>query len=234
MMNPGQSGTGPEADRKLRTTAAAADELNLKQGLVEGSDGRSANWAGLRLTGFFTFVAMLGPGWIVMMADTDVGSVITAAQNGARWGYALLPLQFLLIPVLFVVQELTARLGIFTGKGHGELIRERFGAEWGWVSIGGLSAAIVGAIISEFSGVAGVSDLLGVPRAVSLSLAAGFLLLVRLNLGIEVMNALLLPLVLAFLVLLAARALPEEHRLRGARLRAMAATCAITSGVGIW
>jgi NRAMP (natural resistance-associated macrophage protein)-like metal ion transporter len=115
---------------------------------------------------------------MVMMADTDVGSVITAAQSGARWGYALLPLQFLLIPVLFVVQELTVRLGIFTGKGHGELIRERYGAFWAWVSIGGLTLAIAGAMISEFSGVAGVGELLGVPRAVSLALAAGFLLMV--------------------------------------------------------
>ncbi len=178
MMNPPQSGNGPEADRKLRTTVALADEIDLEQGLVEGGDGRPESWAGLRLRRFLTFLAVLGPGQIVMMADTDVGSVITAAQSGARWGYALLPLQFLLIPVLFVVQELTARLGIFTGKGHGELIRERFGAGWGWVSIGGLSVAIVGAIISEFSGVAAVGELVGVPRSMSLSLAVGFLLLV--------------------------------------------------------
>jgi Mn2+/Fe2+ NRAMP family transporter len=124
------------------------------------------------------FLAVLGPGQIVMMADTDVGSVITAAQSGARWGYALLPLQFVLIPILFVVQELTARLGIFTGKGHGELIRERYGRGWGWVSVGGLSATVLGAMISEFSGVAGVGELLGVRRPVSLSLAVVFLLLV--------------------------------------------------------
>ena len=57
---------------------------------------------------------------------------------------------------------------------------------------------------------------------------------IALNLGIEVMNALLLALILGFLVLLAARVLPEEHRLRGAQLWAVVATCAITSGVGIW
>ena len=50
-----------------------------------------------------------------MLADTDAGSVITAAQSGVQWGYRLLLLQVLLMPVLYIVQELTVRLGIFTG-----------------------------------------------------------------------------------------------------------------------
>ncbi len=69
----------------------------------------------------------MGPGLVVMLADTDVGSIITAAQSGVQWGYRLLLLQLLLMPVLYIVQELTVRLGIFTGKGHGELIRNTFG-----------------------------------------------------------------------------------------------------------
>ncbi|MBN8775397.1 NRAMP family divalent metal transporter [Thiomonas arsenitoxydans] len=124
------------------------------------------------------FLAVLGPGLVVMLADTDVGSVITAAQSGAQWGYQLLSLQLVLIPILYVVQELTVRLGIFTGKGHGELIRETFGARWAWVSVAGLAVASVGAIITEFSGVAGVGALFGVPRGWSLGLAAFFLLAV--------------------------------------------------------
>ncbi|HEV2352223.1 MAG TPA: divalent metal cation transporter [Terriglobia bacterium] len=115
---------------------------------------------------------------MVMLADTEVGSVITAAQSGASWGYALLPLQVLLIPVLYVVQELTVRLAIFTGKGHGKLIQEHYGAGWAWVSVGGMVASILGAMVAEFSGVAGVGELFGVPRATSLSLAVGFLLMV--------------------------------------------------------
>lgn len=123
-------------------------------------------------------LAVIGPGIVVMLADTDVGSIVTAAQSGARWGYSLLLLQVVLIPVLFVVQELTVRLGIFTGKGHGELIRETFGPFWAWVSVSGLALAAIGAIMTEFAGVAGAGDLFGVPRWLSLSLAAGFLLLV--------------------------------------------------------
>ena len=122
------------------------------------------------------FFAVLGPGLVVMLADTDVGSILTAAQSGAQWGYQLLSLQLLLIPILYVVQELTVRLGIFPGKGHGELIRNTFGVGWAWVSVAGLAVATVGALLTEFSGVAGVGELFGVPRAWSLTLAAAFLL----------------------------------------------------------
>ena len=94
-----------------------------------------------------------------MLADTDVGSILTAAQSGAQWGYHLLLLQFLLMPVLFVVQDLTVRLGVFTGKGHGELIREKLGASWAWISVFGLAVATIGALLTEFSGVAAVGEL---------------------------------------------------------------------------
>ena len=132
----------------------------------------------LRAARWRAFVAVLGPGLVVMLADTDVGSIITAAQSGVQWGYRLLLLQFTLMPILYVVQELTVRLGIFTGKGHGELIREAFGRRWAWVSVAGLGVATAGALLTEFSGVAGVGELFGVPRAVSLMFAAGFLLAV--------------------------------------------------------
>jgi len=131
-----------------------------------------------RASGWRTFLAVLGPGLVVMLADTEVGSIITAGQSGVQWGYRLLLLQFVLMPILYVVQELTVRLGIFTGKGHGELIREVFGKRWAWVSVAGLGVATAGALLAEFSGVAGVGEMFGVPRAVSLVLAAVFLLAV--------------------------------------------------------
>ena len=58
--------------------------------------------------------------------------------------YRLLLLQIVLMPILYVVQELTVRLGIFTGKGHGELIRTVFGKGWAWLSVTGLGVATVG------------------------------------------------------------------------------------------
>jgi Mn2+/Fe2+ NRAMP family transporter len=125
-----------------------------------------------------TLATVIGPGLVVMLADTDVGSIITAAQSGVQWGYTLLLLQFALIPVLYIVQELTVRLGIFTGKGHGELIRDHFGTGWAWLSVAGLGVAAIGALLTEFSGVAGVGELFGVPRGAGLALAAAFLLVV--------------------------------------------------------
>ena len=127
------------------------------------------------------FLTVMGPGLVVMLADTDVGSIITAAQSGVQWGYRLLLLQALLIPVLFLVQELTVRLGLFTGKGHGELIRETFGRGWAWVSVGGLGIAAIGALLTEFSGVAAVGELYGIPKVASLGCSVLFLLLVVLT-----------------------------------------------------
>ena len=90
----------------------------------------------MRRPGVPRWLWVLGPGLMVMLADTDAGSVITASQSGARWGYRLLALQVLLVPVLYLVMELTVRLGIATGKGHAQLIRECFGSRWALVSIG--------------------------------------------------------------------------------------------------
>ena len=127
---------------------------------------------------WMTFLAVFGPGIVVMLADTEVGSIITAAQSGARWGYQLLLLQVVLVPVLYIMQELTVRLGIFTGRGHGELIRATFGPVWAWISVAGLAVAVIGAIVTEFAGVAGAGELFGIPRWLSLMMAASFLLVV--------------------------------------------------------
>ncbi len=124
------------------------------------------------------FIAMWGPGLLVMLADTDAGNVVTAAQGGAQWGYRLLPLLLLLIPLLYMVQELTVRLGIFTGRGHGELIREQFGVGWAMLSATGLVVATLGSLITEFTAVAGIGELYGLPRSLTLPLSTGALLMV--------------------------------------------------------
>jgi Mn2+/Fe2+ NRAMP family transporter len=118
------------------------------------------------------FLAVFGPGLAVMLADSDVGSVITAGQSGVEWGYRLLGLQILLIPVLYVVQELTVRLGIFTGRGHGELVRTVLGPVWAWITLAGLTIATIGALLTELSGVAGIGELYGLPRFATLPFAA--------------------------------------------------------------
>ena len=117
-----------------------------------------------------------GPGLVVMLADTDAGSLITASQSGAQWGYRMVLPQLILIPILYVVQEMTIRLGIVTGKGHAALIRERFGRGWAWLSAFTLFASAIGALLTEFAGVAGVGELFGVSRWVSIPVATAALL----------------------------------------------------------
>jgi len=107
--------------------------------------------------------AAVGPGLVVMLADTEAGSVITAAQSGAQWGYRLLLLQFLIIPLLYATQELSIRLGLGTGKGFGELVRQRFGRSIALLSLATLVLSCFGALVTELSGLAGVGQLFGVP-----------------------------------------------------------------------
>ncbi|WP_434107598.1 NRAMP family divalent metal transporter [Paraburkholderia caffeinilytica] len=117
------------------------------------------------------WIALWGPGLLVMLADCDAGNVVTAAQAGAQWGLQLLVVLLGLIPLLYMVQELTVRLGIFSGRGHGELIRANFGPLWAWVSAIGLVIAVLGSLVTEFTGVAGVGEMFGVSRSVTLPLA---------------------------------------------------------------
>ena len=124
------------------------------------------------------WIAIWGPGLLVMLADTDAGNVVTGAQAGAQWGYRLLPLLLLLIPMLYMVQELTVRLGLHTGRGHGELIKEQFGFGWACLSTAGLAAAVIGSLITEFTGVAGIGELYGLSRGFTLPFAAVALLAV--------------------------------------------------------
>jgi Mn2+/Fe2+ NRAMP family transporter len=126
----------------------------------------------------FVLVVSIGPGILVMLADSDAGNVVTAAQSGAQWGYRLLPLLPGLIPVLYMVQELTVRLGIFTGRGYGELVRQRFGSAWAWVMVAGLAVAVAGSMITEFAAVAGVGELYGVSRDLTLPMAVAALLII--------------------------------------------------------
>ena len=80
--------------------------------------------------------------------------------------------QLLLVPVLYLVQEMTARLGLATRQGHGALIRRTFGTRWALLSAGTLFVACVGALVTEFAGVAGVGTLVGIPRWASTGAAA--------------------------------------------------------------
>jgi Mn2+/Fe2+ NRAMP family transporter len=113
-----------------------------------------------------TLLAIMGPGLIVMVGDNDAGGVATYAQAGQVYGYSLLWVLLLLVPVLIVNQEMVVRLGAVTGVGHARLINERFGRGWGWFSVGDLFLLNFLTIITEFIGVSLAADHLGVSKYV--------------------------------------------------------------------
>ena len=165
--------------------------------------GRRGHAGTVRRDRLFVALAVLGPGLMVMLADTDAGSVVTAAQSGAAWGYRLLLVQLALVPVLIVVLGLSARLAITTGKGFTELIREHFGGRWATVAVVTLVVTVMGALVTEFAGLAGVGQLFGVPRAVTVPVAALALVVLVVSGGyrrVEIVGLVLGSLELAFVV----------------------------------
>jgi len=109
------------------------------------------------------YLAVAGPGLIVAFADTEAGSVTTAATSGATYGMKLVLLQLLLIIPLFVIQEMTVRLGTVSGRGHAALIRDRYGLGWAWVSLGTRLVTNLAALVTEFIGIAGAAMIFGIP-----------------------------------------------------------------------
>jgi NRAMP (natural resistance-associated macrophage protein)-like metal ion transporter len=122
------------------------------------------------------YLAAAGPGLIVAFADTEAGSVTTAATSGAQFGMKLVLLQLLLIVPLFVVQEMTVRLGTVSGKGHAALIRENYGLGWAWVSLGTMLVTNLAALVTEFIGIAGVALVFGLPAWPLILIAATLLI----------------------------------------------------------
>ncbi len=160
----------PATPQLAKPASAVLDEAHL--GDIEGAFGR-IKLDGERRTGMrrrlVTFLAIIGPGIIVMVGDNDAGGVSTYAQAGQDYGYSLLWTLLLLIPVLIVNQEMVVRLGAVTGVGHARLINERFGRFWGWFSVGDLFILNFLTIVTEFIGVSlalryfGVSPYISVP-----------------------------------------------------------------------
>jgi Mn2+/Fe2+ NRAMP family transporter len=170
---------GCAADNRIDTRRTGCDSRRIPANRDDGEQNfGKLGPLSTKIIASLRGVAVWGPGLLVMLADTDAGNVVTAAQAGARWGLRLLPLLLLLIPLLYTVQELTVRLGIYTGRGHGELICERFGARWAWLSLAGLAAATIASLVTEFTGVAGIGELYGLSRSLTLPIATAALLAV--------------------------------------------------------
>jgi len=121
---------------------------------------------------FKTLLAILGPGLIVMVGDNDAGAFGTYTQAGQNYGTTLLWTLLMLIPVLYINQEMVLRLGAVTGVGHARLIFERFGKFWGAFSVIDLFVLNALTIVTEFIGISLGLDYLGVSKLWGLVAAA--------------------------------------------------------------
>jgi NRAMP (natural resistance-associated macrophage protein)-like metal ion transporter len=157
-----------------RTTTAVMDSAHVGDivgalGTIREHDtlhGRS------RAQRFRMLLAVIGPGLIVMVGDNDAGGVATYAQAGQNYGMALVWTLVLLIPVLYVNQEMVVRLGAVAGVGHARLIFSRFGKFWGAFSVGDLFIVNALTIVTEFIGVSMALGYFGLPKAIAVPLAA--------------------------------------------------------------
>lgn len=162
----------------LKTMAPAAtavlDEQHIGHiqgafGTIRHGDTGPRKTLGARLK---TLLAILGPGLIVMVGDNDAGAFGTYAQAGQNYGYTLLWTLLLLVPVLFINQEMVVRLGAVTGVGHARLILERFGKFWGAFSVIDLFLLNALTIVSEFIGIDFGLRYLGIPTVPGVLLSA--------------------------------------------------------------
>jgi NRAMP (natural resistance-associated macrophage protein)-like metal ion transporter len=123
-------------------------------------------------TRILLFLAVLGPGFITANVDNDSGGILTYSQAGAQYGYSLL---WTIIPItiaLIVVQEMTARMGVVTGKGLSDLIREEFGLRLTFVLMVLLVVVNYTNVVTEFIGIAGSLHLFHVTKFISVPLCA--------------------------------------------------------------
>src|SRR3954451_16375053 len=120
----------------------------------------------------FAFLGLLGPGLIAANAGNDAGGVATYSAAGAKYGYGLLWTIVLITISLAIVQMLAARMGVITGEGLAELVREEYGIRWSVLATSAVLVANLGICISDFVGVGAAVGLAGVPAQVSVPIAA--------------------------------------------------------------
>ena len=117
-----------------------------------------------RRRGLLAFLAVMGPGIIAGVAGNDAGGITTYSVMGAQTGLSLLWIFPVTIVMLAIVQEMVARLGVVTGQGLSDLIRERFGVRWTLFAMVVLLVANVANTVANFGGAAAAMDIFGIPK----------------------------------------------------------------------
>ncbi|MEI6778485.1 MAG: Nramp family divalent metal transporter [Chloroflexales bacterium] len=117
-------------------------------------------------------MAVVGPGIITANVDNDAGGITTYSVAGAHYGYSLLWMLGLVALALIIIQEMSARLGVVTGKGLADLIRERMGIRATLAIVGVLLIANLANTVSEFAGVAASMEIFGISKFISVPIVA--------------------------------------------------------------
>src|SRR5665213_2865916 len=123
-------------------------------------------------TSIIIFLAVLGPGFITANVDNDAGGILTYSQAGAQYGYKLLWTMIPITVALIVVQEMCARMGVVTGKGLSDLIREEFGLRMTFIIMVLLVVVNFANVVTEFIGIADSVQLFHISKYISVPLCA--------------------------------------------------------------
>ena len=159
-MNSPDSRASASAQAAVLDSAHIGDIRGAFGTIAQNDTGRRTSW----MARFKTLMAIIGPGLIVMVGDNDAGAFSTYTQAGQNYGTTLLWTLMLLIPVLYINQEMVLRLGVVSGVGHARLILERFGRFWGAFSVIDLFLVNALTIVTEFIGISLGLSFLGVPK----------------------------------------------------------------------
>ncbi|TCL62771.1 NRAMP (natural resistance-associated macrophage protein)-like metal ion transporter [Hydrogenispora ethanolica] len=162
---------------------------------------------------FLLFLTIVGPGLITANADNDAGGIATYATIGAKYGYKMLWGLLLITFSLAIIQEMSARMGVVTGKGLSDLIREQFGVRLTLFAMVTLFLANIGTVIAEFAGIAASLDIFGVPSIISVPVVALliWLLVVKGSYALAEKAFLILSLVFLSYVVSGVLAKPDWH-----------------------
>jgi Mn2+/Fe2+ NRAMP family transporter len=169
---PAATKESPEPGQAVLDSAHVGDIVGAFGRIRRDGTDACQPFSGRRFRRLRTLMVITGPGLIVMVGDNDAGGVATYTQAGQNYGMGLLWTLALLIPVLYVNQEMVLRLGAVSRVGHARLIFERFGKFWGAFSIGDLLIVNALTIVTEFIGVALALGFLGCPKIVAVPAAA--------------------------------------------------------------
>ncbi|MFI5272938.1 MAG: Nramp family divalent metal transporter [Ktedonobacterales bacterium] len=153
--------------------ARGAPQLRASVIAALGAPGRRfGKWRQGRFVRLMTVLTIFGPGLIATSAGNDAGGIVTYAADGAQYGYSLLWMMVIVTVCMAVVQEMCARMGAATGQGLSDLIRERFGVRGAAFAMLTLLVANTLITISEFAGVAAASEIFGIPKYLTVPIAA--------------------------------------------------------------